>query len=288
MDVIYSDGVRAPGATIANVTALPAGVPPPAETLAQHVLWEEESFPSFESATTVDAVAVCGVKGDGVTDDEPALAACLRKHNDVSVIVAMASVAAVPTHAATPAEMLECAMRCTQVFLPKGFFRLGRTLELNSHNRLVGLGQTLSVLMPRSAGLEVAAGRGQNRSTPQPLVRTAAGGVAVLAFVGIVSWWHLPVYTLHWRATAGLWRSNYEFRVCECLWLQDYAPPTSPCTTAIKLAVPKTLVEGTGSFVNYVSDEDILMTDHVNYRHLHVLGPLGNAGNASDRLRFYM
>ena len=66
----------------------------------------------------------------------------------------------------------------------------------------------------------------------------------------------------HWRSQRGLWRSNYETRVCECLWLVDYANVTCPSSApkAVVLNVPKTRVEGTGDFVNYVSDEDILMT----------------------------
>ena len=69
--------------------------------------------------------------------------------------------------------------------------RLGKTLDLNPDNRLVGLGQTLSVLMPLSSGFA-----GATSGSPQPLVRTAPGSRAVLAFLGIVSWWHLEVYTL--------------------------------------------------------------------------------------------
>ena len=61
-------------------------------------LWDEASFPSLDSPTTTNAVTECDVKGDGKTDDEPALSACLKHHRDV--------------------------------FLPKGFFRLGRTLDL--------------------------------------------------------------------------------------------------------------------------------------------------------------
>jgi hypothetical protein len=67
--------------------------------------------------------------------------------------------------------------------------------------------------------------------------------------------------------TAGLWRSNYETRVCECLWLENYrGVPTTPCTTGVRLALPKTQIKGTGNFVNFVNDQDILMTDRVNYR----------------------
>ena len=69
--------------------------------------------------------------------------------------------------------------------------RLGKTLDLNPENRLVGLGQTLSVLMPVSSGFA-----GAKAGAPQPLVRTAPGSRAVLAFLGIVSWWHLDVFTL--------------------------------------------------------------------------------------------
>ena len=75
--------------------------------------------------------------------------------------------------------------------------------------------------------------------------------------------------------------------MCECLWLNDYGNATTACTTAVQLAVPKTKVQGTGNFVNFVSDEDILMTDHIAYRHLHV-SQLRNSFNMSDRLRFYM
>eukprot|EP01051_Picozoa_sp_SAG22_P006970 SAG22_NODE_475_length_10003_cov_3.943356_2_plen_925_part_00 len=331
MDVIYRDGKRMAAGTITNVSAAASTVlGPPAALLGQHVLWQDAAFPSFESPSTVNAVVSCGVTGDGETDDEPALSACLRKHKDV--------------------------------FLPKGYFRLGKTLELQPENRLVGLSQTHSVLMPMSIGrtasesdasartsadglfrgnwssrsrpVATAVARLACTSTPQPcpshpgvtfcasdstphqcsrpmphkqcppcprprppppppppltpatpVVRTAAGSAATLAFLGINSWWHLPMFTLDWRSKAGLWRSNYETRVCECLWLANFRQPTTPCTTAIELGVPKTQVKGTGSFVNYVSDEDILMTDRVNYRHLHVSGVGGS--RSDDRLRFY-
>ena len=246
MDVTYRNGQRTAGGTVSNVSAAAAG--PPSTVLSQHVLWDDATFPGFEQPTTVNAVEKCGVKGDGQTDDEPALAACLKQHRDV--------------------------------FLPKGYYRLGKTLELNAEQRLVGLSQTHSVLMPTTAGLANAG------SEPQPLVTTAEGSGATIAFLGINSWWHLPVFTLRWRSTGGLWRSNYETRVCECMWLANFRKPTTPCTKPIPLDVPKTLVQGTGSFLNFVSDEDILMTDHVNYRHLHVSG-VGTRANSSDRTRFY-
>ena len=203
--------------------------------LAKHCPWNESAFPSFEHGA-VDATVVCGVKGDGETDDHASLQACVRTY---------------------PA-----------VFLPKGHYRLSQTLELPPGVQLVGLGTALSVLMPTSKAF---GGSGQTR--PQPLVRTLEGHPGVtLAFIGVMSWFHLPVFTLEWGSTGGLWRSNYETRVMECMWLTDYNSTTTdpPCRPSINLTVPKTLIHGTGAFVNYVSDVDMLFTSHRDYRHVLV------------------
>ena len=69
-----------------------------------------------------------------------------------------------------------------------------------------------------------------------------------------MSWWHIDgAYTLEWNSKGGIWRSNYETRVCECMWLSDYGspnaahgkmgswPPTN-CTAGVELSVPKTQV----------------------------------------------
>jgi hypothetical protein len=119
------------------------------------------------------------------------------------------------------------------------------------------------------------------------VVMTARGHPATLAFLGIVTWWHLPtVYTLDWRAQGGLWRNNYETRVCECLWLTNYRNQTvdPPCKPATDMLVPKTQISGTGRFYNYVSDVDILFTSHRHYRHIRVTN---NSVDPSDRLAFY-
>ena len=98
MDVLYNDGVRVAGGTITNMSVATTAVPP-SDVLAQHNIWDEATFPNFEAASTANAISECGAKGDGVTDDHPALMECLRKHADV--------------------------------FLPKGYYRLSNTLELN-------------------------------------------------------------------------------------------------------------------------------------------------------------
>jgi len=103
------------------------------------------------------------------------------------------------------------------------------------------------------------------------------------------------VFTLEWLANDGAWRSNYETRVCECMWATDYGSPNSAhgnfgawppvnCKQAVNLTVPKTVVKGAGSFYNYVSDEDTLFTDHVHYRHIYISN---NASNRGNRLAFY-
>merc|ERR1712216_184403 len=84
------------------------------------------------------------------------------------------------------------------------------------------------------------------------------------------------------RALGGLWRSNYETRVCECLWLNDYAYGKD-CKAGVNLTTPKTQIRGGGAFVNFVNDEDILFTDHRHYRHVLV----GDGGEGSEALIFY-
>eukprot|EP00035_Acanthoeca_spectabilis_P000766 m.75462 g.75462 ORF g.75462 m.75462 type:complete len:780 (+) comp10418_c0_seq1:29-2368(+) len=255
MNVIYADGVRKVNATVHNTSRIGADqVPDPAVLVGRHT-WNEATFPTLEvgsagsGPTAVDATTVCGVRGDGTTDDHPALQACVQQH---------------------PA-----------VFLPKGYYRLSQTLVLPSGVALLGLSQTLSVLMPMSGGMTGGGG------SALPVVRVAAGRGTTLAFVGVCTWWHLAnVYTLDWQGTAGLWRSNYETRVQECVWLGNYHKQDGPCRASVPLAMAKTQIRGTGRFYNFVNDEDILMTDHTHYRHVLVHDVAGV--DADDRVRFYM
>eukprot|EP00928_Gymnodinium_smaydae_P011500 TRINITY_DN14234_c0_g1_i3.p1 TRINITY_DN14234_c0_g1~~TRINITY_DN14234_c0_g1_i3.p1 ORF type:complete len:932 (+),score=66.71 TRINITY_DN14234_c0_g1_i3:409-2796(+) len=252
MDVIYQNGVRhAQGFLRSNTSAV--SFPP--DIVSRHVPWEEASFPSFERSATANAKTVCGASGDGETDDHLPLQSCLDKYQDV--------------------------------FLPKGRYRLGRTLKLNPGNRLVGVSMAHSVLMPVSTGFGWS-GVGNESDEAQPLIITAPGSKATIAFVGLMTWWHLHVFTLLWQSSGGLYRSNYDSRVCECLWLENYRfqSKQTPCRPSINLTVAKAQVSGTGAFVNFVNDEDIVMTDHRNYRHLLVSNN-SNPADSNDRLRFY-
>jgi hypothetical protein len=243
-DLLYINGVRHLNHSITEVLQVHAV---PADLTNRRQLWNSSVFPSLETAT--DAVTVCGAKGDGITDDTLPLQRCLDQHD--------------------------------YVLLPKGLFRISATLTMRPHTALVGISQTHSVIAPMSTGFSDSTEEGAFA----PLVRTAVEGNATLAFVGLTTWWHLPsIFTLDWRARGGLWRSGYETRVCECLFLNNYKSRVSSpaCAAPTILTVPKTQVRGGGSFLNFVNDEDILFTDK-NYRHVHVT----DGGPGSHRLSFY-
>ena len=142
-----------PRARIQNASASKGD--PPSDFVARHVAWDEPSFPSFERGAA-DAMLECGARGDGHTDDTVALQKCINTHSNV--------------------------------FLPKGIFRISTTLILNENSTLLGLSQTHSVIAPTVD------------FTPHvPLLRTARGPMT-LAFVGLVTFWHNEgVYTLDWR-----------------------------------------------------------------------------------------
>eukprot|EP00039_Didymoeca_costata_P027201 m.17740 g.17740 ORF g.17740 m.17740 type:complete len:808 (-) comp6096_c0_seq2:45-2468(-) len=255
-NVIYRDGNRMLNATVSNISKIPASSIPSAQDVISKHVWDETTFPTLETST--NAVLECGVKGDGVTDEYTKLQACINNNK--------------------------------HVFLPKGRYRISKTLVIPHGNTLLGASQTLTVIMPVHEGFESSVDH------PQPVVRVEAPSTkginsedepgTILAFIGIVSWWHLPVYTMEWKAVGGMWRSNYETRVCECLWLNQYHNQTTspPCTESINITVAKTqIVDGSGRFYNFVNDEDILFTDHTHYRHLLV----ANKSADSPRLVFY-
>jgi hypothetical protein len=135
---------------------------PPAGLQAQH-LWATQ-FPSFEShgATNVKD-APYGAKGDGQTDDTAAIQRAINEHEIV--------------------------------FLPKGCYLLTRTLELKPRTKLIGVGQTMSLLVPAKSGAFADA------KNPAPMVRTAdsADAATVLAFLGFYTPANVEgAQSLHW------------------------------------------------------------------------------------------
>ncbi len=165
---VYVDRRKTPGPLIETEP----GMAPPPDLQARH-LWGPD-FPSWESRGAVNVTGPpYNARGDSFHDDTNALQRAIDEHD--------------------------------LVFLPKGYYRITRTLELRPHTRLVGVAQHLSVIMAR----DPERGFGPDGG-PGPLVETADDPEAdtVLAFIGVrfpfetadsFSGAQLPVYGLKWR-----------------------------------------------------------------------------------------
>lgn len=140
------------------------GFAPPDNLQSRH-LWSGD-FPSFESPGAINVKAApYGAKGDSFTDDTDAIQRAVDEH--------------------------------PVVFLPKGYYRISRTIRLRPDTRLVGVAQTFSVLMAREAK-----GDFSDPARPQPLVRTADDRDArtMLAFCfALVPREVGGAFGLHWR-----------------------------------------------------------------------------------------
>jgi len=259
MEVAYINGLRRPGWNIHQSKPLPYNMEPPIASAQQTHSWNA-SFPSLDDPRAVNAMDQCGAIGDGAADDTAALQSCLDAH--------------------------------LIVLLPRGRFRITRSIELRNGGILLGLSPTHSQIIAASndpVSLKAEATKGW------PMVKTSTGFNAV-AYVGITSFWHLPgVTTMLWLSqdSESLWLSNYETRVPECLWWDDYRRfnstalgygPRPACKPPVALNQPKTVVQGAGRFFNFVNDDDIALTG-VKYRHLIVSDADGT--NGGGRLRFY-
>lgn len=160
----YRYPVYVDGHPVADLSATTPSSAPPADLASRH-LWSSP-FPSFESPGAVNVrAAPYQAKGDGRTDDTAAVQRAIDEHDIV--------------------------------FLPKGCYLLSRPLDLRPHTRLIGAGQTLSLLIPAKHAAFT------DPAHPAPLVRTAdtAAAHTVLAFLGLYS----PSYatgaqSLHWRS----------------------------------------------------------------------------------------
>ncbi|MCX8036786.1 MAG: glycoside hydrolase family 55 protein [Candidatus Sumerlaeia bacterium] len=183
----YRYPVYVDGKPVEEVREIEKDQPPPADLQSRHVwlqtipkfewpgatesplpdLREQlQSFPSFESAGAANVKAPpYSAKGDGRSDDTAAIQRAIDE-NEI-------------------------------VFLPKGCYRLTRTLDLKPRTKLVGAGQHLSLLLA-TGGEEL-----EGPEKPAPLVRTAdaADAETVLAFLGLISPAETPnIRELHWRS----------------------------------------------------------------------------------------
>ena len=137
---------------------------PPSDLRSRH-LWRQE-FLSWqtEGAVNVKADPYLAV-GDGRADDTAAIQAAIDD-NEV-------------------------------VFLPKGYFKITRPLDLKPNTKLVGVDSHLSLIIAAEGDHFIKGG------TPAPIIQTADSNDAgmVLAFFGIYVPTDLPeAYALHWRS----------------------------------------------------------------------------------------
>lgn len=156
---LYLDGVRQE----TPVTSIIKDEPPPANLQSRH-LWARD-FPSSDMPGAANVKAPpYNARGDGKTDDTKAIQQAVNER-DV-------------------------------IFLPKGYYRVSRTINLRPQTKFAGVGQHLSILVPTAAEGDFA-----DPAKPAPLIRTAdeAQAETVLAFCGLWAPNHLPVFALHWR-----------------------------------------------------------------------------------------
>ena len=206
----------------------------PEPMLWQQHVWDEASFPSFQSTGSTDARKDCGVSGDGHTDDYAALQRCVDEHETV--------------------------------VLPKGFYKLSRTLVLSRPGgALVGVGRTLSVLMVAADGF-----------TGESLLKVTGVGFSLFQLEYISFWRIADVYLLDWQSPSGVWRQAHGYRTCD-LFVSDPPPVVGPSCAgypaaqrekAVVLDRPLSVISGGGRFYSfYVEDWHY---QGPGYRHLLV------------------
>ncbi len=175
---IYIDGKKVRG----PYREVEMDVAPPADLQSRH-LWSR-NFPSWESDKVANVKAPpYNAKGDSFADDTQTLQRAIDE-NEI-------------------------------VFLPKGYYRITRTLKLKPNTKLLGVAQHLSVIMARDPE-----GWFGDSAHPKPLVETADGRDAdtVIAFVGLrfplevkntFKGATLPVYALKWSCgRSSIFRSS--------------------------------------------------------------------------------
>ncbi len=168
---LYTDGKRADKST------LDAGIlcaPPPPDLLNKH----RSHLPLWQDVLDCNVKTRWGAVGDGIQDDTDALQHALDAGGDV--------------------------------FLPKGYYRITRTLHLKTHTRLIGVAQNLSQIIVTQTP-EGAFGKAQE-AVPALDTPDASEAAVILAYCGIVTSRQMPqVYALRWRVAGASVLRNFVF-----------------------------------------------------------------------------
>ncbi len=157
--------------------------------------------------------------------------------------------------------------RC--VFLPKGIYRISRTLQLRPHTRLFGVGNTFSVIAVRSDE-----GYFTDHTNPRPAVSTPSDVNAdcSLAFCGIYVPFEVPgAYALEWSSGPESICRDVQFLLMPGTGYGRKTPPHEPRTT------PFVRITGAGKWYNFELGTGL---SDPGYRHLLI-------ENASGPLNFY-
>jgi len=222
---VYLDGAR----RAEGLAEIEDGAAPPADLQARH-LWSVP-FPAWNTPGAVNVKnPPYSARGDGQADDTAALQ---RAINDQEI-----------------------------VFLPKGYYRLTKTLDLRARTKLIGAAQHLSALV-------VAAPEGGFAGAPAPLVRTPddPGAETVIAFCNLWAPNDLTnVFALHWRSGAKSVLRGTIFTHTPIRWSK---------AQGVKRTHPNLLVTGQGGGNWYNIFEGGEYPQAPGYRHLLVDGAAG-------------
>jgi hypothetical protein len=229
---VYVDGERFEG------SILPARVEaeaPPGDLQSRHV-WDE-AFPSWESPGAANVKAdPYSARGHTESDDTEAIQQAIDE-NEI-------------------------------VFLPRGKYRVSKTLRLRPDTKLVGVHRVYSTL----SAMEADGGDFGEVADPRPVVQTAddADARTVLAFLGISA--STPAaYCLRWQAGR-----HSMYRAVET-WVYR---PREVAEEAQLLDHPQIVISGNGGGGWYNFHSDHRGTPRPSYRHLLVDGTV-------EPLRFY-
>mmetsp|Transcript_16975 Transcript_16975/g.18899 ORF Transcript_16975/g.18899 Transcript_16975/m.18899 type:complete len:535 (+) Transcript_16975:138-1742(+) len=187
---------------------------PPSDLQEQH-LWNFATFPSFQSSSVVNVkLPPYNAKGDGLTDDTRAIQDALDQTSNGIV------------------------------FLPKGYYRISKTLKMAPGQSLIGIARHLTFIAPVTEGVGGA------------IVETS-NSQNIIAFLSVKTYQHLKTdYAIHWLAKSdqSIYRQAHTDRAKECWELMDILKIKVPCKNATNITVPLNFVSGSGRFYNFYQE----------------------------------